>query len=275
MTGAGGGMWDLTCIAPTAADVLGIPRPRDAEGEALQQVVEDLKGCKRVAIVILDGLGMATWRAAQERMPMLNRMANRHVMQLRSVRPPVTPVCLATIGTGASPERHGVREREDPFRAETIFEVAREHGRTSGVAGGAACSATRVLGRWSDVTRRVGSDGEERDDLILAAGLRILAEDRPDLFFTQFVALDSASHRYGPFGSEAAAAAEGLDARFGGLLAGLRERGYGVLALADHGQHPIDPPVEGKRGWHDDSTEESMIVPLVWATPDEIEPRRD
>ena len=266
-------MWDLTCIAPTAAEVLGLARPREAEGEVVTQVVADLKDCRRVAIVILDGLGMATWRAAQARMPMLNRMASRHLMQLRSVRPPVTPVCFATIGTGASPERHGVREREDPFRAETIFEVARRHGRTSGVAGGATCSATRVLGRWSDVTRRVGSDGEERDDLILAAGLRIIEEDQPDLFFTQFVALDSASHDYGPFSPEAAEAAGALDGRLGRLLVTLRERGYGVLALADHGQHPIDPPVDGKRGWHDDSTEQSMIVPLVWAAPEEIEPR--
>jgi hypothetical protein len=194
-------------------------------------------------------------------------------MQLRSVRPPVTPVCFATIATGARPETHGVQRREDLFRAQTIFEVARERGRTSGVAGGATASATRVLGRWSDVTRRVGSDGEERDDLILAAGLRIIEEDRPDLFFTQFVGVDSASHRYGPFGSEAAASASALDGRLGRLLVGLREGGYGVLALADHGQHPIDPPVDGKRGWHDDSTEESMIVPLVWAAPDEIEPR--
>ena len=263
-------MFDLTCVAPTAAEVLGLPRPRHAEGEPLAQVVEDLAGCERLAIVILDGLGVATWRATEARTPMLNQVAGRHLMELRSVSPPVTPVCLATIATGARPEIHGVREREDGFKAETIFEVAREHGRTSGVAGGAVCSGTRVLGRWSDVTRRVGADGEERDDLILAAGLRIVEEDQPDLFFTQFVALDSASHKYGPFSPEAAAAAGALDSRFGQLLRRLRKKGYGVLALADHGQHTVDPPVEGKMGWHDDSTEESMLVPLVWSAPHEI-----
>jgi len=159
-------MLDLTCIAPTAAEVLGLPRPRHAEGEPLAQVVEDLAGCERLAIVILDGLGVATWRAAQDRMPIMNAMASRHLMELRSVSPPVTPVCLATIATGARPETHGVREREDAFRAETIFEVAREYGRTSGVAGGAVCSAGRVLGRWSDVTKagRHGRRGARRPD---------------------------------------------------------------------------------------------------------------
>jgi predicted AlkP superfamily pyrophosphatase or phosphodiesterase len=257
-------------VAPTAAQVLGLPRPREAQGEALEQVVGDLRGLQRLAIVILDGLGMATWRAAHDRTPVLNRLAGGHLVELRSVRPPVTPVCLATIGTGAAPETHGVREREDPFQAETVFEVVREAGRTSGVAGGAACSATRVLGRWSDVTRRLGGKDGDRDDLILAASLRIVAEDRPDLFFTQFVALDSASHKHGPFTPQAAEAAERLDARFGRLLAGLREGGYGILALADHGQHPIDPPRSGKRGWHDGSVEEDMVVPLVWAHPNAI-----
>jgi predicted AlkP superfamily pyrophosphatase or phosphodiesterase len=262
-------MLDLTCIAPTAASGLGLPPPRNAEGGALAQVVADLKGCDRLAIVVLDALGMATWRAARERMPTFKRMADRHLIQLRSVRPPVTPVCFATIATGARPETHGVRERTDAFKAETIFEVARKHGRTSGVAGGAGCSATMVLGRWSDVTRRVGSDGEERDGLILTASLRILAEDRPDLFFTQFVALDSASHRYGPFSSQAVAAAETLDARFGLLLSAACGKGYGVLALADHGQHPVLQADGKTKGWHDDTTEESMIIPLVWVAPGE------
>jgi len=261
---------DLTCVAPTAAQVLGLPRPRNAEGEALEQVVADLRGLQRLAIVILDGLGMATWRAAQDHTPVLNRLASSHLVELQSVRPPVTPVCLATIATGATPETHGVQEREDPFKAETIFEVVREAGRTSGVAGGAACSAARVLGRWSDVTRRLAGNDEERDDLILAASLRILAEDRPDLFFTQFVALDSASHKHGPFTPQAAEAAGALDGRFGRLLAGLREGGYGILALADLGQHPIDPPRSGKRGWHDGTVEDDMVVPLVWSHPDAI-----
>lgn len=262
-------MLDLTCVAPTAAEVLGLPPPREAEGDALVQVVADLKACQRLAIVVLDGLGMATWRAARERMPIFNRTADRHLLQLRSVSPPVTPVCFATIATGARPETHGVRERTDPFKAETIFEVARDNGRTSGVAGGATCSATRVLGRWSDVTRRVGSQGEERDDLILTASLRILAEDQPDLFFTQFVALDSASHRCGPFSPEAAAAAETLDARFGLLLRAACGKGYGVLALADHGQHPVVQADGKTKGWHDDTTDESMIIPLVWVAPGE------
>jgi predicted AlkP superfamily pyrophosphatase or phosphodiesterase len=268
-------MLDLTCIAPTAAQVLGVRPPRHAEGEALADLASDLGGCARLAIVILDGLGMATWRAAQEHTPVLNQAAGRHLLQLRSVSPPVTPVCLATIATGARPQTHGVLEREDPFKAETIFEVMREAGRTSGVAGGATCSAARVLGRWSDITRRVGPEGEGREDLILTAGLRIIEDDQPDLFLTQFLAVDSASHKYGPFTPEAAAAAGSLDSRFGRLLEDLRERGYGVLALADHGQHPIDPPVKGKRGWHDGSVEEDMIVPLVWVGPTSVpSPRR-
>jgi predicted AlkP superfamily pyrophosphatase or phosphodiesterase len=260
-------MLDLTCVAPTAAHALGLPRPRDAEGEPLEQVVADLTPCPRLAIVILDGLGMATWRAAREHTPVLNEIARRRLVELRSVVPPVTPVCLATIGTGASPKTHGIQEREDPFKAETIFEVVRQAGRTSGVAGGAITSSTRVLGRWSDVTRRVGSEGEEREDLILAAGLRIVEDDQPDLFFTQFLSVDSVSHKHGPFTPAAAAAAGALDRRFGRLLEGLRRRGYGVLAVADHGQHPIEPPVKGKSGWHDGSVEEDMIVPLLWEPP--------
>jgi len=95
-------------------------------------------------------------------------------------------------------------------------------------------------------------------------------EDQPDLFFTQFVALDSASHKYGPFSAEAISVAAALDRRFAQLLAVLREKRYGVMALADHGQHTVEPPIDGKRGWHDDTTEESMLVPLVWASPDEM-----
>jgi predicted AlkP superfamily pyrophosphatase or phosphodiesterase len=81
------------------------------------------------------------------------------------------------------------------------------------------------------------------DDERLATALYLLKSRRPDVTFLHLVAVDFASHDFGPGSPQAHAAVEETDARIGRLLATLAETGMAdrtLLAIvSDHGFLPV------------------------------------
>ena len=93
--------------------------------------MNELAGVEHVAVLGVDALGVAIWRHWRERMPFFSALAERRLALLRSVLPSKTPVNFGCMVTGAGPEGHGVRKREDDFACETLFDVLRKRGRRS------------------------------------------------------------------------------------------------------------------------------------------------
>ena len=55
------------------------------------------------------------------------------------------------------------------------------------------------------------------------------------------------------------------DARLKTLIEHLTPLGYGVIILADHGQHDIPDAKEGeKHGGHGTDSDEDCLVPCTW-----------
>jgi hypothetical protein len=97
----------LADVLPGAATALGVPVERgDLPADPLG-LTEALGGARRVAVLLVDGLGADLVRAHAHLAPTLAALA-APVGDLSAPCPSTTPVSLATLGTGLPPGSHGI-----------------------------------------------------------------------------------------------------------------------------------------------------------------------
>ena len=133
-------MHDMRIIAPTVCDVLNLRHPKSSEKLGLIKVTNTLKTTKKLAVIVIDSLGISTWSKAKKQTPTLNQIEKNHSTIIKSVMKSITPVNFATMLTGASPEKHKITDRTMTLKKETIFDVMREHGMSSATAARAQSS---------------------------------------------------------------------------------------------------------------------------------------
>jgi hypothetical protein len=186
---------------------------------------------------------------------------------VRAVPPPKTPVNFATMATGASQEGHEIGEKTDPLVMETIFQVLAEGGLRSCVAGRQSGSPANL---FSKMVTHADIAHSNTDAEVLGLVLDRLKGSVPGLTMVQFLDIDNAGHRAGPFGEEASRAAKGTDLKLGNLIRTYSGKGGSIIVLADHGQHEIMGEGGTTRGKHDGTSEEDFEVPLAWCDPEEL-----
>jgi predicted AlkP superfamily pyrophosphatase or phosphodiesterase len=257
---------DMRSVAPTVCAILGLRPPRFSEAEPLLEVVESMGPSGRLAVVVIDALGVSTWTNARAETPFLNELANRRLLRLRSVMPTVTPVNFATMLTGASPGIHTIRDRTEPLGLETIFDVLREKGGISATAARAKSSLGILISPHAD---EPGIAESNTDDEVKDIALEMLGRG-VDLLWVQLLDVDDAGHAHGPLSSQGVEAVHRADGNLREIAVEARRNGYGLIVLADHGQHTVVREGGREGGTHGTSMDEDIYVPFVWATPDEI-----
>jgi hypothetical protein len=246
----------LADVLPSALAVLGVPGAPDTLGLAAQ-----LDGVRRIAVLLVDGLGAYQLPLAAPNAPTLTRLAAaaRH---LTAGFPSTTPVSLVSLGTGAAPGRHGVlgftvrtpggdvlnhirwRDEPDPLRwapVPTRLEVA-------AAAGVEVTVVTRPLYEGSGLSIAANRGGAFRgaaDADALADGMltALRAGTGPVLVSGYHPDLDHAGHVFGLASDEWRTAAADVDRLVERLVAGLPPDAA-LLVTADHGQ--LDIPAEGR-----------------------------
>ena len=103
----GYGAATLADVLPGAATALGVPVERGDLAADPLGLAEALGGARRVAVLLVDGLGADLLRAHPDLAPTLAALA-RPVGDLSAPCPSTTPVSLATLGTGLPPGSHGI-----------------------------------------------------------------------------------------------------------------------------------------------------------------------
>jgi len=260
------GEHDMRSVAPTVCRLLGVRPPRSAEMEPLVLVDETIGPQERLAVVVIDAFGASTWDACRTVTPTFNALADRHLLHLRSVMPTVTPVNFATMLTGASPEVHEIRVRTEELKLETVFDVLREEGRTSATAARALSSLGILISPFAD---RPGLAESNLDDEVCAIALKALRE-RVDLLWVQLLDVDDAGHKHGPTSSQGVSAAGAADGHLREIASEAYRGGYGVIVLADHGQHTVTNDDGSRAGSHGTDSDEDVYVPFVWCAPEEL-----
>ncbi|WP_433208843.1 alkaline phosphatase family protein [Dactylosporangium sp. CS-047395] len=96
----------LADVLPTALAVLGVPGAED-----VLNLAGELDGVRRIAVVLLDGLGWHQLPLAAGHAPTMTDIVQGRLGSARPITsgfPSTTPVSLVTLGTGTAPGRHGI-----------------------------------------------------------------------------------------------------------------------------------------------------------------------
>jgi Type I phosphodiesterase / nucleotide pyrophosphatase len=246
----------LADVLPGAATALGVPvRRGDLPADPLE-LTEVLGGARRVAVLLIDGLGADLVRAHADLVPTLAALSSP-VGDLSAPCPSTTPVSLATLGTGLPPGSHGilgfvtdvpgagrtlnhVQWADDPdpdvWQAQrTVFQQAEDAGVPATAVGPyayAGSGLTRAVYRGATYTGSV-SHGD-----LCALVLRSLAATPRALVYGYIPELDLTGHVRGVDSASWRAQLAFIDRVVEEMVTGLPDDAA-LLVTADHGMFDV------------------------------------
>jgi hypothetical protein len=196
---------------------------------------------QRVMVIELDGLG---WEMLQQAdAPFLESLRPGEAL---AAFPPISPVGLASMLTGVTPDAHGVHDRENRRMArEDMFAKAKGMGKTRAYIEGSHALLNTSLAPVLSL-----------NDAEALANAQQALEGNPDLLFVHFHGIDETAHEYGPYAEQTIQKIREID----GYARALTENFDGrVIITADHGLHEAG---DGG-GDHGQFLPEDMIVPYI------------
>ena len=257
------GAGSLADLLPSVLAALGVPGSADPLGF----VGGALAGVRRVAVLLVDGLGHEQLPLATPVAPTLADLAAGRlgaVGELTAGFPSTTPTSLVTLGTGAAPGAHGVlgftvrvpgthrvlnhiEWWDDPDPA--LWQPVPTQFERAAAAGVAVSVVSRPMFVGSGLTvaayRGAAFRGADGVDAMAAAMVDSLDRaEPPALVYGYLPDVDRAGHQYGVDSAQWRDAVARLD----GLLTRLVDAlpaDAALVVTADHGQ--LDVPLDGHR----------------------------
>jgi len=251
---------DISSVTPTICRLMDVEAPARSRVPVLEPVAAGGRKAERVLVYAPDAVGQSFLEARPELLARLTA-ASDVVVPLRSVMPPKTPVCFASMFTGAPPEAHGIREYERPVLAcDTLFDALVRAGTKAAIAAVRGCSMDIIFrGRAIDYFT------EDDDAAVTARALELLERDEHGFVVAYHQEYDDVLHRTAPDSPEAEVAALRHVETFVLLCQATEEHwarySRAVLFAPDHGAH-FDP-ARGK-GDHGEDIPEDMDVLHCW-----------
>jgi hypothetical protein len=238
----------LADVVPSALAALGLPGVPDRLG--LSRAFGP--GVRRIAVLLVDGLGYHLLPLARPVAPVLADLADARLMELYSGFPSTTPTSLVSLGTGVASGAHGVlgftlnvpgtdrvldhvawRGDPDPRTWQpvpTLFARATAAGvRVSVVSRPEYAGSGLTIAAYGDVDYVGAADPDALAEQMLAA-LRA----GPGLVAGYHPSLDSAAHAHGIQSPRWMTAASDVDRLIDRLADGLPDDAA-LLVTADHG----------------------------------------
>ena len=184
----------LTSLCADICSCMGVEPPRTAEksGGALKAFCGD-KLCDRIVMYNPDA--QAEW-LVKKYPEIFERVTSRcHVtLKMATVMPSVTPVCFATMYTGASPDVHGIKRYEKPvLQCDTIFDAMIRAGKKCAIVATEGCSIAHIfLGRDMDYFIIPAEAGA--DENAVKKGIELINADEYDFIVIYNGMYDSVMH---------------------------------------------------------------------------------
>ncbi len=241
-------------IAPTMAQVLGLPGLPEATGQSQS----DLEAEHGVMIVV-DGLQYQRLLSmiAQGSLPFFRSLPA--IERGLTVFPSITTASTAALLTGAPPYINGVHGYDmRSTEIATLFDHAAEQG----------LSVTAVEGhglafnlRSAEVILSGDRDGDGfTDDNVLANSLDVINTAMPDLLFIHFHDVDDQGHSFGPDSPQYEEAIFRVDSYLSQILDALPSNTF-ILIFADHG---MQADLASNGGNHGQLTKSAMVIPIIF-----------
>ena len=250
---------DIRSVTPTLCLLMDIDPPKVCSAPPLELVLAPAR-VDRVLIYAADAIG----RVFLGNQPNLKKRlvaASDVQVDLRAMFPPKTPVCYASMFTGAMPEVHGIRKYERPvLTCDTLFDAMARAGKRVAIVAVKDCSMDIIFRN-----RQIDYFTEEDDAAVLERTLSLLSDDRHDFMVSYNQEYDDTLHRTRQDGPEALAAAGRHVQTFTLLWQATEEHWAGqnraLLFTPDHGAHY--DAMKGK-GDHGEDIPEDMDVLHFW-----------
>ena len=230
----------LTGIAAAVTSLLGVEKPEMAE-EAAPELLQISRGktLDRVFLYNPDAVAMWLYQKYTELfLPLLKHISL--TLPLRSVMPPVTPVCFGTMYTGSLPEVHGIRTYAKPIiRIDTVMDALIRAGKKPALVSTKGDSLSLIY-----LERQMDYYIYDTVEEVNAKALELIAEDRYDFYIVYNGDYDAAMHRSAPEGEASIQVLKKNIAvfdRFACAIEAQWEKHDTLIAFApDHGCHEID-----------------------------------
>jgi hypothetical protein len=214
----------------------------------------------RALVFVADAIGSHVVRSDEAMFAPVIRHAPLR-MEVHAVLPSITPVCMASMFTGASPQVHGSRTSERrPVGCDTIFDAFARAERKVAVA--------TVKGSSIDLifrNRPMAAYAEAYDPEVVQRVHALLEANEHDLIVAYQQEYDDRIHATSPHSPQALQALRHHVEAFDGLATAARRRWTGALHvvafLSDHGVH-LDPNTG--RGDHGSDLPEDLEVTHFW-----------
>ena len=193
----------LTALCADICGCMGIEAPESAEKSAgtLTRLCGD-RVCDRVVMYNPDAQAQWLYRKYPE---IFEKVSSRCALEypMATVMPSVTPVCFATMYTGAAPAVHGIQKYEKPVLSiDTIFDALLRAGKKPAIVATEGSSVSKIF-LERDMDYFIMPAGADADELAVRKGLELIAEDKYDFLVIYNGMYDSVMHATYPEADEA------------------------------------------------------------------------
>lgn len=252
----GGG--SVASLCPTVCELMGLPRPRQCGAEPIRSIIEQAGDThiEKCLVFCPDAIGRNIFNRRPELLKRVLRTASIQVAT-HAEFPSVTPVCFASMFTGAPPSVHGIQKYERPVvRIDSLFDAAIGAGRRSAIVAVNNSSMDLIFRE-----RNMDYFSERYDPDVANTAASLVEGMHYDLIVAYVQAHDDNLHKTRAFSSAALGAVEDNIEEFEQIARACKKawgtRRYAMIFAPDHGSH-FDP--EEKRGIHGTKCEEDMDI---------------
>ena len=253
----------ITSVARTLLAALGVNGGLEAAASAADaRVTGQLPagGVKKLLVYAPDAIGRRMISVHQE-LFLGMRASGFKPVDLRSVYPPKTPVCFASMFSGLPPAGHGITQYEKPaLKCRTVFDALPEHDLKTAIVA-VKDSSIDLIFRG----RPVDYFSEKYDAEVTARALELIEAGSHDVILAYHQEYDDLLHEIGPWKDQAVEAVKRHTEAFLKLAAAFDKKWAGtpraVVFAPDHGAHT--DPATGK-GAHGDDSPADMDLTHFW-----------
>ena len=232
----------LSGICASLCEAMAIPAPAAAEPSIplLTDLVKDACGTvDRIFMYNPDAIGMWLYQKYTAWFGPVVRNTSL-ALPLKTEMPSVTPVCFATMYTGARPETHGIQSYVKPvIRLETLFDALIAAGKKPAIVSTEGDSLSKIF-----LEREMDYFILPTVDDCTAKALELIRADSYDFILLYNADYDTTMHRFAPEGKETLDVLKKDINVFGRIAGAIRTnwRNHNTLLgfAPDHGCHEID-----------------------------------
>ena len=251
----------ITSVTPTICKLMGIEPPAVSDQNCLDHVIQaarcnGVENVEKCLVFAPDAIGIQMFIDYRQVFATVLEHAPIKV-PLLSVIPPITPVCFASMFTGAQPWVHGLQKKEKPvLTCDTIFDALIRAEKKVAIVSAKEQSIDLIFRR-----RKMKYFSEIDGQAVTRRTIEIIKSDNYDFIVAYSCEYDDILHRMTPFCPEAIQALKHHINAFDLLAKSVNVywRTYNrmILFASDHGAH-IDP--QSGKGVHGENIPEDMHV---------------